>query len=57
MRARRLVYVGLGLWLGRWAAMELASYAGRGLLPAGPPPKNSLRRPGLMPLRRPIDLR
>ncbi len=52
MRAKRLVYVALGLWLGRWAAMELASYAGRRLLPPGPPPKNSPRRPGLMPLRR-----
>jgi len=52
MRVRRLAYLALGLWLGRWAAMELASYAGRRLLPPGPPPKNSSRRPGLMPLRR-----
>jgi hypothetical protein len=52
MGARRLLYLMLGLWFGRWAAMELASYAGRRLLPPGPPPKDSPRRPGLMPLRR-----
>jgi hypothetical protein len=53
MRTRRLAYVLLGLWVGRWAAMELASYAGRRLLPPGPPPKDSFHRPGWMPLHRP----
>jgi hypothetical protein len=51
MRVRRLAYVALGLWFARWAAMELASYAGHRLLPKGPPPKDSPRQPGLMPLR------
>jgi hypothetical protein len=51
MRARRLVYLALGLWVARWAAMELASFAGHRLLPKGPPPKNSPRPPGWMPLR------
>jgi hypothetical protein len=51
MRIRRLVYLALGLWVARWAAMELASFAGHRLLPPGPPPKDSTRRPGLMPVR------
>jgi hypothetical protein len=51
LKARRLAYVVLGLWLGRWLAMELASYVGHRLLPPGPPPKESARRPGWMPLR------
>jgi hypothetical protein len=50
MRARRLVYLALGLWIGRWAAMELASYAGHRLLPPVPPPMDSARQPGWMPL-------
>jgi hypothetical protein len=50
-RVRRLAYVALGLWVGRWVAMELASYAGHRLLPPGPPPRESARRPGWMPLR------
>jgi hypothetical protein len=49
MRGRRLVQVALALWLGRWLAMELASYAGHRLLPPGPPPKDSPRPPGRMP--------
>jgi hypothetical protein len=53
MRTRRLVYFVLGVWVARWAAMELASYAGHRLLPPGPPPKDSERRPGWMPLHRP----
>jgi len=32
--------------------MELASYAGHRLLRPGPPPRESARRPGWMPLRR-----
>lgn len=50
---RRLAYAALAVWVGRWAALELASYAGRKLLPEGPPPKDSERQPGLMPLRAP----
>jgi hypothetical protein len=46
MRTRRLLYLGLALWFGRWAAMELASYVGHRILPLGPPPKDSPRRPG-----------
>jgi hypothetical protein len=46
MRLRHLVYFGLGLWFGRWAAMELASFAGHKLLPPGPPPLESRRKPG-----------
>jgi len=42
----------VGLWFGRWIAMELASFAGHRLLPPGPPPRESARRPGWMPLRR-----
>jgi hypothetical protein len=51
MRPRRLVYLALAFWIGRWLAMELASFAGHRLLPPGPPPKDSPRRPGWMPLR------
>jgi len=51
MRPRRLLLFALGVWVGRWAAMELASYAGHRLLPPGPPPRDSPRRPWHMPLR------
>jgi hypothetical protein len=33
---RRLVWLAVGVWIARWAAMELASYAGHRLLPPGP---------------------
>jgi hypothetical protein len=46
MWLRRLVYLALAVWIGRWAAMELASYAGHRLLPPGPAPKDSPRTPG-----------
>jgi hypothetical protein len=46
---RRIVLAALVLWVGRWAARELTSYAGQGILPRGPAPKDSPRRPGLMP--------
>jgi hypothetical protein len=52
MRLRRLACLVVALWAGRWVAMELASYAGHRLLRLGPPPKDSPRRPGWMPLRR-----
>ena len=46
MRGRRLLALALGLWFARWAAMELASFAGRKLLPPGPPPREARHRPG-----------
>ena len=49
MRLRTLAWVALAAWLGRWLAMELASYAGHRILPPGPPPRESPRRPGWMP--------
>jgi hypothetical protein len=49
MRLRRLIQVALAVWVGRWLAMELASYAGHRLLTPGPPPKDSPRKPGWMP--------
>jgi hypothetical protein len=52
MSLRRVVYLALGVWIGRWAALELASYAGHRLLPLGPPPKDSARRPGWGPASR-----
>jgi hypothetical protein len=52
MRPRRVALLAGGLWVARWAAMELASFAGHRLLPKGPPPSASGRKPGWMPLRR-----
>ena len=46
---RRLAYALLGLWLLRWAAAELAAYAGRHWREHGPPPIESERAPGWMP--------
>jgi hypothetical protein len=51
MRPRRILYVVLAVWVGRWAAMELASFAGHRLLPPGRAPTDSPRKPGWMPLR------
>jgi len=36
-------------WVARWLVLELASLAGRRLLPPGPPPRDSPRPPGWMP--------
>ena len=46
---KRLVLAAAALLVVRWAAMELAAYAGRHWLPVGPPPIESRRRPGWMP--------
>jgi len=53
MTLRRLGYVLVGLWLSRWAAAELAAYAGRHWRKHGPPPIESDRPPGWMPPPRP----
>jgi hypothetical protein len=47
--ARRLLFLFLVLWLGRWFARELASRIGHQLLAPGPPPIDSPRPPGWMP--------
>jgi hypothetical protein len=47
---RRLVKIAVGLWLLRWAAGELAAYAGRHWLSPGPAPRDSPVAPGWMPL-------
>jgi hypothetical protein len=52
MRARRVAILAATFWAARWAAMEVASFAGHRLLPKGPAPSLSRRKPGLMPLRR-----
>ena len=49
MTLRRLALLAFGLWVARWLARELASYAGHRLLPKGPPPVDSPRAPGWMP--------
>jgi hypothetical protein len=46
---RRLLRLAVALWLLRWAAMELAAYAGRNWRRPGPAPKDSPRAPGHMP--------
>jgi hypothetical protein len=46
---RRLVKLALAAWLVRWAAIELASYAGRHWRKPGRPPLESPRAPGRMP--------
>jgi hypothetical protein len=46
---RRLVLLTLAAWLARWAAIELASYAGRHWRKPGRPPLDSARAPGWMP--------
>jgi hypothetical protein len=46
----RLIRIAILVWVGRWAAQELAAYAGRHWLPLGPPPKEVAGpRPGWMP--------
>jgi hypothetical protein len=46
---RRLLVLAFGLWVARWLARELASFAGHRLVPPGPPPVASARQPGRMP--------
>jgi hypothetical protein len=46
---RRLVVVAATLWIARWAAQELAAYAGRHWQQRGPAPKDSPCQPGRMP--------
>jgi hypothetical protein len=46
---RKVAWFAAALWVGRWLALELASYAGHRLLPPGPPPRESDRPPGWMP--------
>jgi hypothetical protein len=46
---KRLLFAAAAAWILRWAAMELAAYAGRHWQPRGPAPKDSLRQPGRMP--------
>ncbi len=46
---RRLLLAALALWVLRWAAVQVAAYAGRHWLPVGPPAKESPRQPGRMP--------
>jgi len=37
---RRLIKLAIAAWILRWAALELASWAGHRLLPRGPAPKD-----------------
>jgi hypothetical protein len=46
---KRLLFAAAAVWIVRWAAMQLAAYAGRHWQPRGPAPKNSPRQPGRMP--------
>jgi len=41
---RRLIKLAVVAWIVRWAALELASWAGRRLLPRGPAPRDLSRR-------------
>jgi hypothetical protein len=47
--SKRLLQMLFAAWIVRWAAGELAAYAGRRLLPPGPPPIESAQPPGWMP--------
>ncbi len=47
----RLLKVSIAVWLLRWAAGELASYAGRHWRKPGPAPIDSPRAPGRGPGR------
>ena len=40
MTLRRLIRLAIVLWILRWAALELASWAGHRLLPRGSAPKD-----------------
>jgi hypothetical protein len=41
---RRLIKLAIAAWIVRWAALELASWAGHRLLPRGPAPKDLAER-------------
>lgn len=45
---RRALLVALALWIGRWAALELAGQLQR-RLPPGPPARESAWQPGRRP--------
>ncbi|HKI92769.1 MAG TPA: hypothetical protein VJ986_10760 [Gaiellaceae bacterium] len=47
---RGLLRLAAAAWIGRWLALELASWLGR-RRPPGPPPVESSRIPGRMPRR------
>jgi hypothetical protein len=47
---RRALLVALALWIGRWAALELAGRLQQ-RLPPGPPPRDSPVQPGRRPAR------
>jgi len=50
-RVRLAIGLAAAAWIGRWAALELASFLVR-RRPPGPSPLDSERIPGLMPTRR-----
>jgi len=49
VRLSNLVKLGIGLWLLRWVAQELAAYGGRHWQSKGLAPRDSPRRPGWLP--------
>ena len=49
MRRADVVKLVVAAWLVRWAAQELAAYAGRHWQGPGLPPRESARRPGWLP--------
>jgi hypothetical protein len=46
---KRLLPLAVALWVGRWLALELASYLGRHPRRPGPNPLESPHPPGWMP--------
>src|SRR5437588_3952678 len=44
LSARRVLTPAAAAWVARWLVLELASLAGRRLLPPGPPPRRSEER-------------
>ena len=46
---KRLLMLATVVWLLRWAAGEVAAYAGRHWQRHGPAPRDSARKPGWMP--------
>jgi hypothetical protein len=41
---RHVIRLAIAVWILRWAALELASWAGHRLLPRGPAPKDLAER-------------